>query len=230
MLRARWLIWSVVVTLLVTDAGASLCFGWTSSEFLALNNALQILAVVGVSNLWAQSGMKARDATLLGAGLIVYDALFTSVLPLMGELFQQLDGLPFAPLVAWPAGREGQSLAIGLGDLLLATVFPLVIRKAYSRRAGRVAVLVTCGALATVLGLPALGLTQTVFPVMVVLGPLMLAQYLYWRRQWGGERTMWQYRMLSQRLGGRGGFSNVELRLKLNGILGGHRTLQGTAR
>jgi hypothetical protein len=36
-------------------------------------------------------------------------------------------------------------------------------------------------------------LRQGLFPVMVVLGPLMLLQYLYWRRRRGQERTMWQY-------------------------------------
>jgi hypothetical protein len=31
------------------------------------------------------------------------------------------------------------------------------------------------------------------FPVMVVLGPLMLLQYAFWRRRLGVERTTWQY-------------------------------------
>ena len=28
---------------------------------------------------------------------------------------------------------------------------------------------------------------------MVVLGPLMVLQYAYWRRRCGKERTTWQY-------------------------------------
>jgi hypothetical protein len=183
----------VVILFLTADLAALFRFGFTSREFLALNNLLQILAVIGVANLWAQSGMKARDAALLGAGLIVYDVLFTSLLPLMGDLFSALDGLPFAPLVAWPVGGEGQVLAIGLGDLLLASVFPLVTRKAYGRRAGRVALCLAIGALVAVLALPASGLLRGTFPVMVVLGPLMLLQYLTWRRRVGEERTTWQY-------------------------------------
>jgi hypothetical protein len=35
----------------------------------------------------------------------------------------------------------------------------------------------------------------TLFPVMVILGPLMVAQYLYWRRRHGPERTTRQYRL-----------------------------------
>jgi hypothetical protein len=34
---------------------------------------------------------------------------------------------------------------------------------------------------------------DAIFPVMTVLGPLMVGQYLYWRRQRGQERTIWQY-------------------------------------
>ena len=35
---------------------------------------------------------------------------------------------------------------------------------------------------------------RVVFPVMVVLGPLIVLQYGYWRRRQGPERTTWQYR------------------------------------
>jgi len=37
------------------------------------------------------------------------------------------------------------------------------------------------------------GLVRATFPVMVVLGPLMVLQYGYYRRQRGLERTTWQY-------------------------------------
>jgi hypothetical protein len=30
-------------------------------------------------------------------------------------------------------------------------------------------------------------------PAMVLLGPLMVLQYVYWTRRRGGERTTWQY-------------------------------------
>jgi hypothetical protein len=113
----------------------------------------------------------------------------------MTNLFDHLADLPLTPLVAWPieAGITGQWLAIGLGDLLLATVFPLVMRKAYGQQAGLAALVLAVTALASALALPALDLLQTAFPVMVVLGPLMGLQYLYWRRRCGPERTTWQY-------------------------------------
>jgi len=36
------------------------------------------------------------------------------------------------------------------------------------------------------------GRVRVAFPVMIVLGPLIAAQYTYWRRR-GLERTTWQY-------------------------------------
>jgi hypothetical protein len=146
-----------------------------------------VMVVAGISNLWAQSGMKARDAALLGAFLAVYDVLATSQLPLTSTLFTHLAGLPLAPLLSWGSGRG--ALGIGLGDLLLATVFPLVLRKAFGRSAGIIAMILAPGAMGMLLALPLRG----VFPVMVVLGPLMGLQYLFWRRYRGQERTTWQY-------------------------------------
>lgn len=80
-------------------------------------------------------------------------------------------------------------MAIGLGDLLLAAVYPLALRKAFGRTAGLTGLVV---ALIVVGGLLAMPLAGT-FPVMVVLGPLMVLQYAWWIRRRGAERTTWQY-------------------------------------
>jgi hypothetical protein len=186
-LHAHWTTWLVVCALLAADLGAAFLLGARSNGFLAVNDAVLVVMVVGIGNLWAQSGMKARDASLLGVFLAVYDILATSLLPLTSTLFSHLAGLPLAPLLSWGSGRG--ALGIGLGDLLLATVFPLVLRKAFSRCAGLIAIGLTLGVMSTLLALPLRG----VFPVMVVLGPLMGLQYLFWRRYRGRERTTWQY-------------------------------------
>lgn len=200
-LPRRWMVWLVAIIFLTLDLGVAQRFGGQSSLFFAINNLLQLLAVIGVANLWAQSGLKARDAAVLGVALSIYDFLFTSVLPLMNALYARLAGLPFAPLVAWPIGfmERGGSfpnlwIGIGLGDLLLAVVFPLVMRKAYGWQAGITALLLALGALGGLLVMPVWGVQIRIFPVMVALGPLMVIQYLYWRRQRGAERTTWQYR------------------------------------
>ena len=186
LLRARWAIWLATVTLLVVDSGAAF-LGTKQNAFFAVNNIVLLVMVVGITNLWAQSGMKARDTALLGVLLAVYDFIATVKLPLMGELVARLADLPLAPLVAWSS--ENTMPSIGLGDLLLAIVFPLVMRKAFGRPAGLVALVLTLAAIGTLLALP----LQGGFPLMVVLGPLMGLQYLYWRRRRGQERTTWHY-------------------------------------
>ena len=186
-LHARRATWLAVCALLTADLGTAFLLGVRSNGFFAVNDAVLVIVVGGISNLWAQSGMKARDAALLGAFLAVYDVLATSQLPLTSTLFAHLAGLPLAPLLSWDSGRG--ALGIGLGDLLLATVFPLVLRKAFGRSAGIIAMVLAPGAMGMLLALP----LQGVFPVMVVLGPLMGLQYLFWRRYRGQERTTWQY-------------------------------------
>lgn len=192
-LRVRWAIWTVMLTLVFADLGTAWGMNTQSLPFTIVNNLIQLLSVVGIAVLWVQSGMKARDLTILALALASYDFVFTIQLPLMGELFHRLSGLPFAPLIIWPVDRAGHWLGIGLGDLLLAAAFPLVMRKAFGRAAGVAALGIDLSTLLVLLVLPLLGRQLEIFPVMVVLGPLMGLQYLYWRRQYGPERTMRQY-------------------------------------
>jgi hypothetical protein len=192
-LRARWALWLAVLTLLAADLGAAHLFGPGSLPLLAINNAVLVAIVVGVANIWAQSGIKARDVAVLGAALALYDVLATSLLPLMTDLITRLAQAPFAPLVAWPIGDEGAWLGVGLGDLLLAAVVPLVLRRAFGRRAGVLALAINLVALSGLLALLALGVVQVTLPAMVVLGPLIVLQYGYWTRRRGPERTTWQY-------------------------------------
>ena len=67
-------------------------------------------------------------------------------------------------------------------------MWPLVLRKAYGRRAGRIAAALVVATSAILLALLDLGLVRATIPAMVVLGPLTVAQYLVWRRR-GRERT-----------------------------------------
>jgi hypothetical protein len=191
-LPGRWSSWLVAAALMIADVGLALRAGVTSPGYLALNDMVLILAVVGVTNLWAQSGLKARDLAILAGMLTLYDLVATSLLPLTTELIQRLAGLPFTPLLAWPVdGRDW--LGIGLGDLLLATVGPLVLRKAFGTTAGVVALVIALAAIGGVMILPLTGWLRGTFPVMVVLGPLLVAQYAYWIRRHGVERTTAAY-------------------------------------
>jgi len=190
-LGARWAVWLVALMLLGADIWTQLWFGALSTPFLVVNNAVLVIAVAGTANLWAQSGMKARDATVLAGMLVVYDLIATSLLPLTNDLFTRLAGTPFTPLVAW--GADGDLLGIGLGDLLLATTFPLVMRKAFGRSAGIAAMAINLGTIATTMTFLQLANVRVTVPLMTALGPLMVLEYIYWIRKRGQERTTWQY-------------------------------------
>ena len=193
--------WLVTFALIVADGGSAWRLGAASVAHQAINNVVMLIMVVGITNLWVQSGIRARDVALLAAMLTLYDFLFTTQLPLMTELFRRLAGMPFAMQVAWSADFGATFSAIGLGDLLFTAVFPLVMHKAFGRRAG---ILAFALGFAAVAGLDAaLWLTDThrFFPAMVVLGPLMVAQYLFWIQRRRRERATGEYLAAEPRSG-----------------------------
>jgi len=191
LLRARWANWVFALLLIGADVWTNLRLGATSTAFFLVNNTVLVLAVVGVTSLWAQGGIKARDVAVLGGVLALYDLIATSLLPLMIDLITRLASIPFAPVVSWGVGPE--RVVIGLGDLLLATVFPLAMRKAFGRSAGIAAMAINLGAIAATTAFLQLARLEVAVPLMSGLGPLMVAQYGYWARRRGPERTTWEY-------------------------------------
>jgi hypothetical protein len=184
---ARWAIWLVVLVMMALDVWAAWFLRTHPGVFSAINDVVLLMVSIGVANLWAQSGMKARDVAILSGFLAVYDFIATTALPLMSDLVTRLSDIPFTPLLSWGVGKS--ALGIGLGDLLLITVFPLIMYRAFSRRAGMVAVGLN---LLAVGGMSLLPFTS-LFPAMVVFGPRQVLQYLFWSRRRGRERTTWQY-------------------------------------
>lgn len=188
----RPLVWSAAIVLVGADLAAAYLLGTSHPLYLAVNNVVVVITVISVANMWAGSGMYARDAAVLGGALIAYDFIATAQLSLMGDLFTRLNGLPLAPLLAWGSG-EGYA-AIGLGDLLLLTLFPLTMCKGYGTRAGLIALGVGFAVVALLFIFPITNL----FPVMVLLGPLIVIQYVWWRRQSGPERRWKDFRLSTQ--------------------------------
>lgn len=205
-------VWPVVAALTAADLAVLDVLGCKGDAFLALNDGLLIVIAIGLANLWAQSGMRVRDAVILGGGVAAYDYLATLRTPLTLNLIGRLSSVAFAPRVAFCA-HGATILSVGLGDLLFAAVFPLLLRRAYGRRAARVSAATAFAALAAMTALADAGLARVV-PAMVVLWPLMLLQYAWWRRL-GPERTTTAYlaaepRCLDARQGR--GFSRIEQR------------------
>lgn len=176
---------------LAADIALALTAGTHSNAFLAVNNLVLGIAVIGIANLWAQSGMRAIHVAAMASMLALYDLVATAGLPLMTDLLERLNDIPLVPFVSWRAA--GDELLVGFGDLLLLALFPLVVRKAFGRRASAIALGVTSLVLVLLLGAVEFGLLGRIVPAMVVLGPLMAALCAIWLRRHGGERTSRDY-------------------------------------
>jgi hypothetical protein len=191
-LPSRAIRWGVCAALVGGDLVLGLAGSTTSAGFLLVNNAVMLVVALGTANLWAQSGVRARDVAVLAAGLAAYDLVATWQFTVMFDLMLRLTQLPLVPMIAWNLAEPATALQLGLGDLLLVTLFPLVARKAFGVVAGTTAALVGIATVAVTVGLLATGLLGTTIPVMVFLGPLTVGQYVFWRRR-GPERTTRQY-------------------------------------
>ncbi len=191
-----WLLarWGVAGGLVAADVLLAWRVGTASTGFLLVNDAVLLLLVIGVSNLWAQGGLRARDLAVLAGAIALYDLVATGFLPLTTDLIDRLAGMSFLPMAAWPTGAgAGQWAGIGLGDMLMAAVAPLVMRKAFGRTAGIAAMAIALAAIAGVLLVARWDALPETFPTMIVLGPLMVLHYLFWSRRSSAERTWARY-------------------------------------
>lgn len=173
-LRARWAVW--LAALALTGADVAAARGGPGITQQAVNDLVVLLTVAGMANLWAQGGMSPQALAALAAFLAVYDPVATTWLPVTEALMAHLGDGPFAPLLSW--GDGAHQISIGLGDLLVAATYPLVMRRAFGVAAGRVAFALAVGALAVVLLVVALGARGTVLPAMAALGPIIVLHYL----------------------------------------------------
>jgi hypothetical protein len=126
--------------------------------------------IIGVSNLWVQSGIKARDVVLFSMLLALFDFFATALSPLTFTLFARLQTAPLTPALAWMSNSA--ILGGGLGDFVLVTVFSLSLYKAFGRTAGVINTLFSLLVIASLL------LVNQEWPGMIFLAPLMLVQYL----------------------------------------------------
>jgi hypothetical protein len=179
-LRSNRAVCSIIGVALSADVLA-VSLGSPEPAFAAINNVLFVAFTASVAALWVQCGLRARDAAVLTAGVALYDLIATGFLPLTDNLIARLAEIPFAPVVRWG------EVSIGLGDLLIATLLPVVYRKAFGETAGLIAMTTGISVIAAAFALRANG------PLMTGLGPLLVGQYVVWCRMYGPERTTWQY-------------------------------------
>lgn len=168
-------------------AAAAICVGQVVAAaagartvLIVVNDLTVLLLTVGVTNLWAQTGMTPWHVAALAAALTVYDTLATGVTTLTADFVGRFLGLPLAPVLAVQYGPS--PIAIGLGDCLMLALWPLVADRVYGRAAALWALAVDAGLLAVLLAGFAIRVLPSGVPVLTPLGPLMVAQVLLWHR------------------------------------------------
>lgn len=159
--------------------------------YLLVNNLALAIVVVGVCNLWVQSGIRAGHVAVLACGLALYDVVATLALPLMEDFLDRIQSVPLTPVVAW--GHRSGQVGIGLGDLLLVLVWTLVAEKAFSRRAGLVAGVLGIGCISALFLAFWMDAVNRPLPAMVLLGPAIGLHYLVLARKMEHQRTTGEY-------------------------------------
>ncbi|MFJ7907213.1 hypothetical protein [Kitasatospora sp. NPDC096204] len=190
--RLRATPWSWAAALTATAATATAALTGHPGAARAGSDLIIATAVIGVANLWTQSGMRSTHVAALAAVLTGYDLAATTLTDTTTRFFAQVQDRPFAPMLALTGGPA--PVAVGLGDLLLLVLYPLVAAKAHGRTAAWAAALTGLLTTSAVSACFAAGWLTTGFPLLTALGPLIVAQHLYWRRRCGGERTTAQWR------------------------------------
>jgi hypothetical protein len=165
-----------------------------TSAFIGLNDLVLIMMVVGVCNTWAQSGIRGRDTAVFAAVVAGYDLVATGLLPTTADFATRLASLPFAPTMGWGTGSA--AAFTGLGDLLFIVLWPLVAEKAYSAAAGRFALGITLGCVATITTLFQAHVLSRPVPGMVLMGPAIIGHWLWLRHRHPVERTAGEYESL----------------------------------
>ena len=166
---------------------------WYSEQTIVV-----LLSAIAVCNLYVQGGMKLRDVAWLSLGLACYDVLFASYYPLTGRLLARYITHPLTPVVGMRFGEV--DYAVGLGDLLVYSLFFVATYKAYGKWAATIAagVIAVMGGFATAFIPFVFNLTNAnldvLIPAQSLFGPFAFLTYLWMKRHYGRERTMAEYR------------------------------------
>lgn len=139
------------------------------------NDLLIAVAVVGIVDLWMQTGMTAAQ----GAVLAVYDLIATGTTTFTATFFGRISGEPFAPAFAGSHGT--MPVALGLGDCLMVALWPLAAAKAHGRVAGWTGAVTGLAGIAVIEAGSAAGWITGNVPVLTIIGPLAVAQWVFWR-------------------------------------------------
>jgi hypothetical protein len=170
--------------------------GW--QLYWALTSVIVLLGAAAVANLYVQGGMYLRHVAIFAFALAFYDAMFSLVIPLTPLLADAFIGYPLDPSVGMRVGIYNAN--IGIGDLLVYSLFIVAAFKAYGPKAARLAMglIVVFGSAMPALAPLAIsavtrGNANIAVPAQACFGPAALVAYLWLRRRYGRERTMVEF-------------------------------------
>lgn len=181
---------------------------WTSDHLMGTTAGWQLwwaelsilvgLGAIAVSNLYVQGGMKLQYVAWFALGLAAYDVIFATVLPLTDKLVAGYLAHPLDPLMGMRFGVD--NYGVGLGDVLIYSMFLVAAYKAYGRQAARIAfgLIVVVGVCVTSFVPFLLNFLDTqldlLVPAQTFFGPAAFLCYLWMKHHYGAERTMAEYR------------------------------------
>jgi len=170
--------------------------GW--QLMLVETSILVTLAAVAVSNLYVQGGMRLQHVAWFALVLGAYDVTFSLIIPFIAELADAFIGHPLNPAIGMRWGLY--YVDIGLGDMLVYSLFVIAALKAYGPKAARLALAVVAvfGAVAPsvaplLLDAVTRGNGNAVVPAQVFFGPPALLTYFWLRKRYGRERTFAEF-------------------------------------
>jgi hypothetical protein len=169
--------------------------GW--QLFWLEGDVIMLLGAVAVANLYVQGGMKLKHVAWFALVLAVYDSVFTAFFPLTNALVEDFLGFPLDPSMGFRIGLY--NAALGIGDLLIYSVFLTASYKAYGRRGFQLALslIVVFGILIPSVAPLVINYidarADVVVPIQTWFGPPAFLGYLWLRRRYGRERTFREF-------------------------------------
>jgi hypothetical protein len=185
----------MVANILITENLLGTRQGWQA--YWVLTSAIVLIASVGVANLYVQGGMNLKHIAWFALILAFYDGFFNLVVPISQKLADRFEGQPLDPSIGFTVGPY--SANIGLGDLLVFSLFTIAAYKGFGKR-GAIASFIIIGIFGALM--PATSpLILTVFirqnigiavPAQAFFGPAALVTYWLLSRR-SAERSMGQW-------------------------------------
>jgi hypothetical protein len=181
--------WLIIAGLLGADTAIATTSlhsegGWQA--YWAVNSLIVVLAAAAIANLYIQGGMRLRHVTWFAVGLAVYDPIFSMVIPITDKLAARFVAHPLDASIGYRL--NGLSVNLGIGDLLVFSLFALAATREHGRRGAAAALtaIASFAALTPVL-LPAFlhfGGTDGgfVIPAQAFFGPAAALTYLWLTR------------------------------------------------